>query len=164
MRIVIEKSEFRTLSRGTQQELIERLTGKLPGGGKRGHKEASLHWRKPLDLTEDMAARLLHGLSESHKKRLELFVKGGGRVRQQELLAATGDTDLRALSHFQAVLTRRLRRFLDDPERQIYLIGWDFGAEQWDKSHTKLLDGVYFVSDKTAEALRTHLGGGGATG
>ncbi len=159
MRIIIEKSDFRALSAGTQQELIERLVGTAPRIGKLGRSGAGLHWRKPVDLTEDMAARLLHGLSEPHRRRLELFVRQGGRVRQKELLAVNGDRDFRALSHFQAVLTRRLRRFLEDPERRAHLIGWDFESEEWDPSHSELLDGTYYVTDKTASALRAHLGG-----
>lgn len=158
MRIVIDKSDFRALSAGTQQELIERLVGTALRTGKQSRSVASLHWRKPVDLTEDMAARLLHGLSEPHRRRLELFVRQGGKVRQKELLAVNGDTDFRALSHFQAVLTRRLRRFLEDPDRRAHLIGWDFESEEWDPAHTELLDGVYYVTDRTAKALQAHLG------
>ena len=78
------------------------------------------------------------------------------RGRQQELLSFTGDTDVRALSHFQAVLTRRLRRFFDDPDKRIHLIGWDFEDETWDQDHKNLIDGTYYVSDRTARALQAH--------
>ena len=74
MRIVIDKSDFRARSAGTQQELIERLVGTAPLTGRQSRSGASLHWRKPVDLTEDMAARLLHGA------RVSLFVGAGGTL------------------------------------------------------------------------------------
>lgn len=158
MRIVLEQSDLRDMSPGTRRELVERLLGKGRDGKLRRRSAPNLRWRRPLDLTENMATRLLHGLAEPHRRRLELFAKKGGRVRQRDLLAVTGDSDLRVLSHFQAVLTRRLRRFLDDPEQQIHLIGWDFGAEKWDDSHTTLVDGIYFVTDKTTKSLQHYFG------
>ena len=158
MRIVIEQSDFRQLSPAAQREIIEKFASdpdQLRQGSKSG---ASLRWRQPVDLDEDMATRLLHGLSEPHKRRLELFAKKGGRVSQKDLLAVTGDTDMRTLSHFQAVLTRRLRRFLADPDKQIHLIGWDFGSEAWDPDHNELVDGTYYVTKRTADALKSHFG------
>lgn len=158
MRIVIEHSEFRGLTPETQRELIEKLAGKPVTAERRGSGGASVSWRKPVDLTDAMAARLLHGLAEPHRLRLELFAKKGGRVRQKELLAVTGDSDLRVLSHFQAVLTRRLRRFMDDPDKRIHLIGWDFESEAWDADHKVLVDGVYYVTERTLQALQVHFG------
>ena len=158
MRIVIEHNEFRALTPETQRELIEKLAGKPITAGRRSAGSGGVSWRKPVDLTDAMAARLLHGLAEPHRQRLELFAKQGGRVRQKELLAATGDSDLRVLSHFQAVLTRRLRRFMDDPDKRVHLIGWDFEAESWDADHKVLVDGIYYVTDRTLQALRTALG------
>ncbi len=158
MRIVIEQSDFRQLSSEAQREIIEKFTGKALGASPSARSGASLSWREPVDLNEDMATRLLHGLSEPHKRRLELFAKKGGRVSQRDLLAVTGDTDMRTLSHFQAVLTRRLRRFLTDPEKRAHLIGWDFESENWDADHKELLDGTYYVTDRTANALKSHFG------
>jgi hypothetical protein len=158
MRIVIEQSDFRQLSHEAQREIIEKFAGEILDVGKNARSGASLSWRAPVDLNEDMATRLLHGLSEPHKRRLELFAKMGGRVSQKELLAVTGDTDMRTLSHFQAVLTRRLRRFLADPEKRAHLIGWDFESENWDADHTELLDGTYYVTDRTADVLKSHFG------
>jgi hypothetical protein len=158
MRIVIEQSDFRQLSPAAQREIIEKFASD-PDQFRQGAKSgASLRWRQPVDLDEDMATRLLHGLSEPHKRRLELFAAKGGRVSQKDLLAVTGDTDMRTLSHFQAVLTRRLRRFLADPEKRAHLIGWDFESENWDAEHTELLDGTYYVTDRTADALKSHFG------
>ena len=158
MRIVIEQSDFRELSPEAQREIIQKFAGDVlqPAAGLAAG--AKLRWRQPVDLNEDMAARLCHGLSESHKRRLELFAKKGGRVSQKDLLAVTGDTDMRTLSHFQAVLTRRLRRFLRDPEKRAHLIGWDFESENWDPDHKELLDGTYYVTDRTANALKSHFG------
>jgi hypothetical protein len=158
MRIVIEQSEFRGLSPDTQQELIQKLTGSAIQLGKRSRSRGALSWRKPVDLSEDMAARLLHGLSEPHRLRLQLFANAGGRVRQRDLLAVTGDTDFRTLSHFQAVLSRRLRRFMEDPEGRAHVIGWDFEAEEWDGSHKTLLDGIYYVTDQTTKSLQSCFG------
>lgn len=158
MRIVIEQSDFRQLSAEARREIIEKFAGETlepRSGAKSG---ANLRWRQPVDLDEDMATRLIHGLAEPHKRRLELFAKKGGRVRQKDLLAVTGDTDMRTLSHFQAVLTRRLRRFLEDPDKRVHLIGWDFDSEAWDSDHTELLDGTYYVTDRTANALKSHFG------
>lgn len=159
MRIVIEPSDFRVLSPATRRELLDKFSGKALEAAAPRRGAMKLSWRQPVDLNEAMAARLLHGLSEPHRRRLELFARQGGRVRQTELLAVNGDSDLRALSHFQAVLSRRLRRFLDDPKKQVHLIGWDFGSEEWDRSHTQLLDGIYYVTEKTTRALQTQFGG-----
>ncbi len=154
MRIVIEQSDFRRLSAETQRELIEAFTGKAPVAAEAPKKPAKLLWRQPMDLSSELAVRLLHGLSEPHRARLKLFARKGGRVTQRELLKATDDKDMRVLSHFQAVLSRRLRRLLDDPEKRIHLIGWDFEATKWDKSHTDIINGVYYVTEPTARALQ----------
>jgi hypothetical protein len=158
MRIVIEQSDFRQLSPEAQREIIEKFTGMPPQAATSAKSSANLRWRQPVDLDEDMATRLIHGLSDPHKRRLELFAQKGGRVSQKDLLAVTGDTDMRTLSHFQAVLTRRLRRFFADPEKRAHLIGWDFGSESWDPDHNELLDGTYYVTDRTADALKAHFG------
>ena len=156
MRIVIEQSDFRRLSAETQKELIEAFAGKGLGGTELAKRQSKLLWRQPTDLSPDLAARLLHGLSEPHRARLKLFARKGGRVTQRELLKATDDKDMRVLSHFQAVLSRRLRRLLDDPEKRIHLIGWDFEATKWDKSHSDIINGVYYVTKATAQTLRDY--------
>ncbi len=156
MQIVIEQSDFRRLSAETQKELIEAIAGKELGVAEPAKKESKLLWRRPTDLSPDLAVRLLHGLSEPHRARLKLFARKGGRVTQRELLKATDDTDMRVLSHFQAVLSRRLRRLLNDPEKRIHLIGWDFEAIKWDKSHTDIINGVYYVTEPTTRALRDY--------
>ena len=158
MRLVIEQSDFRRLSAQTRKELIEAFTGKSLPAPQPAKSSAKALWREPMDLSPDLAARLLHGLSEPHRTRLALFAKKGGRVTQRDLLKATNDSDMRVLSHFQAVLSRRLRRLLDDPEKRIHLIGWDFNATKWDKSHSDIINGVYYVTEATVQTLRDYFG------
>ncbi|MCH8036176.1 MAG: hypothetical protein IIC53_03525 [Proteobacteria bacterium] len=173
MRLVIEQSDFRRLSAQTRNELIEAFTGRslaAPGPPKSAAPKSSVPkssvpkssakalWREPMDLSPELAARLLHGLSQPHRARLALFAKKGGRVTQRDLLKATDDSDMRVLSHFQAVLSRRLRRLLDDPDKRIHLIGWDFDATKWDKSHSDIINGVYYVTEATAHTLQDYFG------
>jgi len=159
MRIVIEQSEFRRLSVGTKREIIEALAGRdLLPPPELEKKRENLLWREPFDLTPGLAARLMHGLPDHHRTRLKLFAKKRGRVSQKDLLVATMDTDMRVLSHFQAVLSRRLRRLVHDPEKRLHLIGWDFDATKWSKDKSEIEDGIYFVTDATATALRGHFG------
>ena len=70
-----------------------------------------------------------------------------------ELLQVTGDHDIRVLSYFQGALSRKLRRLLGDDERKMHLIGWDFESTRWDESHVRIVDGICYVTDKTAESL-----------
>ena len=159
MQIVIEKSDFRRLSVGARREILEVLAGaEALGTTSQSKKRENLLWREPYDLSPDLASRLIHGLAEPHKTRLHLFAKKRGKVRQKELLAATQDSDMRVLSHFQAVLSRRLRRLVHDPEKRLHLIGWDFQATKWNEDHSAIEDGVYYVTDRTAETLRDHFG------
>ena len=159
MQIVIEQSEFRRLSPGTRREILTTLGGAEMIAPVRGRKKSDdVLWRKPFDLSPDLATRMLHGLPQPHRTRLELFARKGGKVTQRELLAATKDTDMRVLSHFQAVLSRRLRRLIYDPEKKLHLIGWDFDATRWNPDHTAIEDGIYYVTERTAKTLRGHFG------
>ena len=158
MRVIIEKADFRWLSRETQKELLQALAGKDLTRPEPMKTSPNVLWRQPMDLSPDLAARLLHGLSEPHRVRLELFAKKGGRVTQRELLKVTKDNEMRVLSHFQAVLSRRLRRLLHEPEKRIHLIGWDFNAIKWDKTHTNIINGVYYVTDGTTRTLQNYFG------
>lgn len=157
MQIVIEQSEFRRLSAGTKREILETLAGRdVLAPSSAGKKRENVLWRRPFDLTPTLAARLLHGLPEPHRVRLRAFAEKGPRISQKDLLAATGDTDMRVLSHFQSVLSRRLRRMVHDPEKRLHLIGWDFEATKWSKDHSTIEDGIYYVTDATAVTLRDH--------
>ena len=159
MQIVIEKSEFRRLSPGTRREILTTLGGaEILGAAPASKKRDDVLWRKPFDLSPALATRMLHGLPQPHRTRLNLFAQKGGKVTQKELLAATKDTDMRVLSHFQAVLSRRLRRMVYDPEKRLHLIGWDFDATKWNADHSAIEDGIYYVTERTAKTLRGHFG------
>lgn len=158
MKIVIEKADFRRLSPQTQEEIIETLTGKLSARREAPGRRARLFWRRPVDLSPDLTLKLIHGLSEVHRKRLEVLAEKGGRASVKDLLAVSGDTDWHVLSYFQSVLTRRLRRLVEDPEKKAELIKWDFDSTQWNSDRTTIVDGVYYCSETTATALREVLG------
>ncbi len=161
MQIVIETSDFRKLSPETQRELIQQFAAPSlftqTTGSSRG---ANAGWRKPMDLDKDLARRLLNGLSENHRKRLEIFARNKGRARMKDLLAVTGDTHWRALSLFEGAMTRRLRRLVRDHEKKAHLIGWDYDSTVWDKEHKEIVDGVYYVTPATAKALKAALNTG----
>jgi len=157
MHIVIEAKDFRRLSPETQRELIRKFADpKLLQPARRTTRtEAS--WKQPVDLDTHLAQRLVHGVSENHRKRLEIFARSKGRARMKELLAVTGDTHWRALSLFEGAMTRRLRRLIGDTEKKAHLIGWDYESTVWDKDHKEIIDGVYYVTPKTARALKSVL-------
>jgi hypothetical protein len=157
MHIVIEPKDFRKLSADTQRELIRKFADPKLLESKRAMRPAETNWKKPVDLNKDLAQRLLHGLSENHRKRLEIFAKNNGRARMTELLAVTGDSHWRALSLFEGAMTRRLRRLIGDVEKKAHLIGWDYESTVWDKDHKEIEDGVYYISQKTAKALKSIL-------
>jgi len=159
MRLVIEELDFQRLSAATRKELLETFTrGRIAATDGSAKQTAGTVWRRPIDLTPVLTTRLLHGLSQPHRERLKLFAKRGGKVSQKELLKLTNDTDMRVLSHFQGVLSRRLRRFIDDPEKRIHVIGWDFESTKWDKSRSTIVDGIYYVTDKTTKSLQDYFG------
>ena len=158
MQILMNQSEFRRLSPSTQREIIEQLSGTKLMHSERRKRSTQLFWRKPVELSPALAQKLVHGLSDMHLRRLELFaLKKRGRVSLKELLAVNGDSDWHALSHFQSVITRRLRRLIDDPEKKAELVKWDFESTKWDRDGKTIVDGVYFVSEQTAAALRVVL-------
>lgn len=156
MRLVIEKQDFQRLSTATQNELMQALFGRAAGDTTSPVKKPRFRLRQPIDLTPDLTAKLMHGMADNHRERLKLFAEKGGRVSMRELLALTGDTDVRALSHFEGALTRRLRRIVDDQERVAYLIGWDYDSTQWNEDSTEIVDGTYYVTDQTLRCLREY--------
>ncbi len=100
--------------------------------------------------------QLMHGLAENHRRRLEAFTRHDGRVTMKQLLKVTGDRDPRVLSYFQSVITRKLRRILGDNDKRTYLIGWDYASTKWNKQHTRIIDGDYYVTKKTLNALKSY--------
>jgi hypothetical protein len=167
VQLVIDPADFRLLSAETQAELLRVLAGASPAatsgssapaaanGGQRG--KAGFRWRVPYNVSTPLARKLVHGLADDALARLALFARGEGRVSMTELLAVTGDKDWHVLSNFIGVLTRKLRRLVGDDNRIISLIMWDFDAAVWDRDQKNLIDGVYYVSETTARALREAL-------
>ena len=115
-------------------------------------------WRRPVDLTPDMAQRLLHGLAENHRNRLQVLAKNGGRASMKKLLAVTDDHDLRVLSYFQGALSRKIRRLVGDRDKRLHLIGWDYDSTKWNADHTMIVNGDCYITDATAAALRDAFG------
>ena len=98
----------------------------------------------------------MHGLADNHRRRLEAFARNNGRITVKQLLKVTGDRDPKVLSYFQSVVTRKLRRILGDSEKKTFLIGWDYASTKWNKAHTEILDGDYYVSNRTLNALKSY--------
>jgi hypothetical protein len=159
MRLVIEASDFRRLSADTQKELIRYFAGPHFLEVKEGRRHSHYEWREPIDLDRDLTVQLMHGLADNHRRRLEAFVRNNGRITMKQLLKVTGEKDPRVLSYFQSVITRKLRRILGDNEKRTYLIGWDYESTKWNKAHTVIIDGEYYVTNKTLSALKTFFGG-----
>lgn len=157
MHIVIEAKDFRKLSTETQRELIRKFADPTLLQPARRATRTETTWKKPVDLDRNLALRLVHGLSDNHRERLKIFANNKGRARMKELLAVTGDTHWRALSLFEGAMTRRLRRLIGDTEKKAHLIGWDYESTVWDKGHKEIVDGVYYVTPKTAAALKSVL-------
>lgn len=159
MRLVIEANDFRRLSADTQKELIRHFAGKTFLEAKESRKEKPQELREPMDLDRELTVQLMHGLADNHRKRLEAFSRRNGRVSMKQLLKVTGDRDPRVLSYFQSVVTRKLRRVLGDTEKRTYLIGWDYASTKWNKEHTAIVDGDYYVTKATLAALKSYFGG-----
>lgn len=141
-----------TYSRGPGNPAHAAPPHSAPKPAKKG-KTASDLWRRPIDLSPELANRLLHGLAENHRKRLEVFARQGEKVSMHDLLAVTGDSDLRVLSYFQGALSRKLRRLLADREKKVHLMGWDYTTTKWDAEHRKIVDGICYVTNATRESL-----------
>ena len=156
MRLVIEANDFRRLSADTQKELIRHFAGRNFLEVRESRRRSQHEWREPIDLNRDLTVQLMHGLADNHRRRLEVFTQTSGRVSMKQLLKVTGDEDAKVLSYFQSVITRKLRRILGDSEKKTYLIGWDYASTKWNKEHTKIVDGEYYVTNKTLNALKSY--------
>ena len=121
-------------------------------------KAGSDLWKRPYDLSPELAARLLRGMAENHRQRLAVFVEKGERVSMRDLLAVTDDSDVRVLSYFQGAVSRKLRRLVDDREKKVHLIGWDYDTTKWDDQHASIVDGVCYVTPETRRALQQCFG------
>lgn len=121
-------------------------------------KKTTELWRLPMDLSPNVATRLLHGLAENHRHRLELLARNGGRCSMIDLLAVTNDSDLRVLSYFQGALSRKIRRLVGAEDKRLHLIGWDYETTQWNEDHTAIVNGDFYITDETVKALRKAMG------
>ena len=155
MQIVLDASDLRRLSPFARSELLRLFqadgAASVPT---RVVNKKGFRWRVPYDLTPELARKLMRGVGQDARKRLQLFARDGGRATMRELLAVTRDADLHVLSAFEGALTRKLRRLVGDDEKIVSLIMWDYDAEKWDPEHKTLLDGVYYVSPATVQAFR----------
>ena len=154
MQIVIETNDWQRLSAPARQELLRLLGSEAAAAPRAAAEQRGFRWRVPHDLTPALAKKLLRGLSDDALKRLKLFARNGGRVTMRDLLAVTKDSDLHVLSAFEGMVTRKLRRLVGDDNKIVSLIMWDYDAEQWDAEHKELVDGVFYVSPATAQALQ----------
>ncbi len=121
-------------------------------------KKTTELWRLPMDLSPDLATRLLHGLAENHRHRLELLARNGGRCSMIDLLAVTNDSDLRVLSYFQGALSRKIRRLVGAEDKRLHLIGWDYETTKWNEDQTAIVNGDFYITDATVKALRKAMG------
>ena len=121
-------------------------------------KKSSDLWRLPMDLTPELAIRLLHGLAENHRNRLELLVRNGGQASMVDLLAITNDSDVRILSYFQGALSRKIRRLVGAQDKRLHLIGWNFDSTEWNDDHTVITNGDCYITDASVSALRHAMG------
>jgi len=158
MRLVIEASDFRRLSADTQKELMRHFAGKTFFDAKEIRRQNSQEIREPIDLDRELTVQLMHGLADNHRNRLEAFARRDGRITMKQLLKVTGDRDPKVLSYFQSVVTRKLRRVLGDIDKKTFLIGWDYASTKWNKEHTAIVDGDYYVTRKTLAALKSYFG------
>ena len=158
MQLIIDRADFRRLSPATQRELMEMLTGRPEAQAKRS-EAPGLRWRVPYDLPEDIAQRLISKLEGNQLELLRLFARSkDGRVSMSQLQKLTKADDLKATTELLHDITSRLRRLIDDPEKKAQLAHWDFDATKWDEGQTTIVDGVYFVSEKTRRTLEAALG------
>ncbi len=156
MQITIDAGDWQRLSPSARQELLKLIGADIAPTAPSASDAKGFRWRVPYDLTPALARKLLRGLSDDTMKRIKLFAKRNGRVTMQELLAVTKDSDLHVLSSFEGTVTRKLRRLVGDNNKIVSFMMWDYDSERWDKDHTELQDGVFYVSDATAKVLRQH--------
>jgi hypothetical protein len=160
MQITIDAGDWQRLSPSARQELLKLVGVDIEPAATSTASPKGFRWRVPYDLTPALVRKLLRGLSDDAVKRIRLFTKRNGRVTMQELLAVTKDSDLHVLSAFEGIVTRKLRRLVGDDNKIVSFMMWDYDSEKWDKDHTELKDGVFYVSDATARTLQQHFSRG----
>ena len=159
MQLVIDQSDFARLSGAARGELLRLLGAEgQPAATAALPAKRNFRWRQPHDVSPALLRKLLKGADAATKERLKIFARNNGRASMKQLLAVTKDRDWHALTPWEGSITRRLRRLVGDDNRIVSLMQWDYEAEVWDADHSKLLDGVYYVSPATTKSLRKELG------
>ena len=159
MQLVIDQADFARLSDPTRTEILGLLGAQPQSPAQAAASPAArrnFRWRQPHDVTQPLLRKLLKGADGATRDRLAIFARNDGRASMQELLAVTKDKDWHSLTPWEGAITRRLRRLVGDDNRIASLMQWDYDAEVWDADHSKLLDGVYYVSPATTRSLRKY--------
>ena len=160
MQLVLDSSDMARLSVAARGEILRLLSGEAPTGTTAAASAArrNFRWRQPHDVGLPLLRKLLKGADAATRDRLAVLARNNGRASMTQLLAVTKDKDWHALTPWEGAITRRLRRLVGDDNRIVSLMQWDYEAEVWDGEHSRLLDGVYYVSPATTKALRKELG------
>jgi hypothetical protein len=156
MQLVLDSTDFARLSAAAQGELLRLIGGEAQPAPSITASRRSFRWRQPHDVSLALLQKLLKGADAPTRQRMALLARNNGRASMTELLAVTKDKDWHALTPWEGAITRKLRRLIGDENRIASFMQWDYDAEVWDSDHSRLLDGVYFVSDVTTKSLRKH--------
>jgi hypothetical protein len=162
MQFVIDQADFARLSSTARSELLRLLGAEGPPSAAPSAPSSSsrrnFRWRQPHDVSQPLLRKLLKGADMATRGRLAIFARNNGRASMKQLLSVTKEKDWHVLTPWEGAITRKLRRLVGDDNRIISLMQWDYEAEVWDADHSRLLDGVYYVSAATTKALRKELG------
>jgi hypothetical protein len=159
MQLVIDQADFLRLSTAARSELLRLLGGEAqPGEGATAAAATgrNFRWRQPHDLALPLLRKLMKGADPATRERLAVFARNNGRASMKQLLAVTKDKDWHALTPWEGGITRKLRRLVGDDNRIVSLMQWDYDSEVWDADHSRLLDGIYYVSETTAKSLQKY--------
>jgi hypothetical protein len=156
MQLVLDSTDFARLSAAARGELLRLIGGEAQSTPSTAVSRQSFRWRRPHDVGLTLLQKLLKGADSSTRQRMALLARNNGRASMTELLAVTKDKDWHALTPWEGAITRKLRRLIGDENRIASFMQWDYEAEVWDSGHSRLLDGVYFVSDVTTKSLRKY--------
>lgn len=156
MQLVLDSSDFARLSAAARGELLRLLGGEAPSAAPAAAARRNFRWRQPHDVSLPLLRKLLKGADAATRDRLSVLASNNGRASMTQLLAVTKDKDWHALTPWEGAITRKLRRLVGDDNRIASFMQWDYDSEVWDGDHSRLLDGIYYVSDVTTKSLRKH--------
>jgi hypothetical protein len=156
MQLVLDSSDLAQLSTAARGELLRLLGGEAPGAAPAAAARRNFRWRQPHDVSLPLLRKLMKGADAATRDRLAVLARNNGRASMTQLLAVTKDKDWHALTPWEGAITRKLRRLVGDDNRIASFMQWDYDSEVWDGDHSRLLDGVYYVSDITTKSLRKY--------